>query len=132
MESEDGSINLKLVCFLALSICVGFTLNLLACILWHNWLPIIVVITYVLAPLPNFIFGRCQTDAFEQTSTWKDLGFFLTGALVVSGFALPAVLAHSHIIANNALIMAIAGGVIVYGTLLFYIHKFHPEEQNSF
>jgi len=127
---EDGSINVKIIIPLAALICVGVVLNLLACILWHNWLPIIVVITYFLAPLPNFLFGRCTTDAFDNSSSFKDMGYFLTGALVVSGFALPAVLAHAEIIAIPALAMSIAGGIIVYATLLFYIRRFHPEEQN--
>ncbi|PRP74814.1 hypothetical protein PROFUN_00685 [Planoprotostelium fungivorum] len=125
-----GFLMTKIVLVLATSTMIGVVLNLLACILWHNWLPIIVVITYFLAPLPNFIFGRCTVDTFDNTSSYKDMGYFLTGALVISGFALPAVLAHAQIIEIAPLAMSIVGGLIVYATILYYIRRFHPEEQH--
>jgi hypothetical protein len=45
-----------------------------------------------------------------------DLGHFLTAMTVVTGFALPLVLAHAEVIQPAASYMSIAGGVLVYGT----------------
>lgn len=39
-------------------------------------------------------------DLWTNHSSFKDMGYFLTGALVVSGFALPAVLAHAEIVSS--------------------------------
>jgi hypothetical protein len=36
----------------------GFLLVILSCALFSNWLPLLVVATYVLAPLPNAICSR--------------------------------------------------------------------------
>lgn len=42
----------------------------------------------------------------------------MTAIFVVSGLAIPAVLAHVRIIQLGALFMSIAGGIVVYGTIL--------------
>lgn len=56
------------------------------------------------------------------------MGYFLTGIFVVSGFALPAVLAHVGSLKYEAMGLSIAGGLIVYGTILGYLHKFYIKE----
>ena len=53
--------------------------------------------TFVLAPLPNAVFSRCGGDDFSAEydgSGPVDLGRFITASVVVTGFALPLVLAH--------------------------------------
>ena len=69
-------------------------------------------LTFVLAPLPNALFSHCGTDDIStyENSTPVDLGRFITSMVVVTGFALPIVLAHSEIINTKACVMAIAGG----------------------
>ncbi len=67
---------------------IGFLLVILSSALKHNYLPLLVVATYVLAPLPNFICGRCsnQDDFMEsEGSAVVDFGRFCTGFLVVMG-----------------------------------------------
>lgn len=70
-------------------------------------------LTFVLAPLPNALFSHCGGDDFAsdyEGSGPVDLGRFLTSVIVVTGFALPIVLAHSEIIHPAACIMSIVGG----------------------
>ena len=61
---------------------------ILSAALWHNYLTLLVVATYILAPLPNFICGRCSNpDDFMESSgnAVIDFGRFGTGFLVVMG-----------------------------------------------
>jgi len=130
--SDSNGPNLKVIIALAGAIAVGLVLNILACVLYNNnFLPIFVVIAYFFAPMPNIIFGRCA-DSMDVHSRWKDLGYFITGILIVSGFALPAVFAHSLLITWQAFGFAVGGGVIVYVTLLVYLHVFHKRKSDDF
>jgi hypothetical protein len=92
------------------------------------------VITYFLAALPNAIcnYFAAPDDPFSSGERGsKDTGYFLTGALVVSGFGILAVLRHAGKIETAAMILAIFGGLIVYGTILLYIHFFHSRKDEG-
>jgi len=97
-----------------------------------------VVVAYFFAPLPNLLCGRCVEgeELFSSVDrNYADTGYFLTGVLVVSGFGVPAVLAHSGMMQPPALVLAILGGLIVYGSILLYLHFFHrqmSEDEPSF
>jgi hypothetical protein len=67
---------------------IGFLLVILSAALFKNYLTLLVVATYVIAPLPNWICGRASNpDDFMESSGSGviDLGRFLTGFLVVMG-----------------------------------------------
>ena len=104
--------------------------------------------TFVLAPLPNAVFPHCcgadeYATSFEEGSGPVDFGRFITALIVVTGFALPIVLAHSEIINPKACAMSIIGGgyvppfrmhhssllftSLVYGTILAYAAAFKQE-----
>ncbi|KAJ1916627.1 Vacuolar protein sorting-associated protein 55 [Mycoemilia scoparia] len=59
----------------------------------------LVALIYLMAPLPNMIFGRYTTNdpLADVSSSISDVGRFLTAMLVVSGFGLPIVLAHAGV-----------------------------------
>lgn len=79
---------LKTIIALSFVLAVGFLLVILSCALWKVYYPLLVVATYVLAPLPNWICGRCSNpDDFVESSgnAVLDLGMFCTGFLVVMG-----------------------------------------------
>ena len=66
-----------------------------------------------MAPLPNALFSHCGADDFaadDGGSGPLDLGRFITAMIVVTGFSLPLVLAHSEIIKPGASFMSIIGG----------------------
>ena len=82
---------------------------------------------FVLAPAPNAIFSRCSgVDDFsaDYSSGALDFGYFLTSLFVVTGVALPLVLAHSGILHQTAAYMAIGGGGLVYFTIITYSRFF--------
>lgn len=120
---------LKTVILLSFVLAVGFLLIILSCALFANWLPLLVALTFVLAPLPNALFSHCHSDDFssEDSSGAIDLGRFITSVVVVTGFALPIVLAHSGVIHGTACVMSIVGGGLVYGTILAYTAVFRQE-----
>ncbi|KAK4229889.1 putative vacuolar protein sorting-associated protein [Podospora fimiseda] len=122
---------LKTIIALSFVLAVGFLLVILSCALWKVYYPLLVVATYVLAPLPNWICGHCANpDDFVESSgaAILDLGRFCTGFLVVMGVALPVLLAHSGIIAYPAMIMCIIGGLLIYGTIISFATFFQEEQ----
>jgi hypothetical protein len=79
---------LKTIIALSFVLAVGFLLVILSCALWHSYYPLLVVATYVLAPVPNWICSHCANpDDFVESSgaAVLDLGRFCTGFLVVMG-----------------------------------------------
>ncbi|KAF9162469.1 Vacuolar protein sorting-associated protein 55 [Actinomortierella ambigua] len=89
------------------------------------------VATFILAPLPNAIFGRCagQDDLMsDYHSGFADAGYFLTGLMITTGVCLPIVLAHAGVIYPAAMFMSVAGGVLIYGTIVSYGRAFQVEE----
>jgi hypothetical protein len=77
---------------------VGFLLVILSCALWNKYYPLLVVATYVLAPIPNWVCGRCANpDDFASEGGGNaiiDFGKFVTGFLVTMGIgeSLPSLL----------------------------------------
>ncbi|KAJ0161985.1 Vacuolar protein sorting-associated protein 55 [Colletotrichum tanaceti] len=123
---------LKTIIALSFVLAVGFLLVILSCALWKVYYPLLVVATYVLAPIPNWICSRCANpDDFVEGSgaAVLDLGRFCTGFLVVMGIALPVVLAHSNLIQIEAMVMSIIGGFLIYGTIISFGMFFQEEQE---
>jgi len=127
MDDESSVPPVKMLMFLALSFSIGLLCDILACVIWQKWFLFIVVISYIFAPLPNLIFGRCGRDPLDASGrNFKSMGFFLTGFLLVTGFAIPSLIVHADSDPKyGALVLSLAGGLIIYGSLIAYIHFFH-------
>ncbi|KAM0285177.1 hypothetical protein ACHAQH_001606 [Verticillium albo-atrum] len=123
---------LKTIIALSFVLAVGFLLVILSCALYNVYYPLLVVATYVLAPVPNWICSRCANpDDFVESSGGAilDLGRFCTAFLVVMGIALPFVLAHAALIQTGALIMSVTGGLLIYGTIISFGMFFQEEQE---
>ncbi|KAK3905419.1 vacuolar protein sorting 55 [Staphylotrichum tortipilum] len=123
---------LKTIIALSFVLAVGFLLVILSCALWHSYYPLLVVATYVMAPVPNWICSHCANpDDFVESSGGAvlDLGRFCTGFLVVMGIALPVLLAHSNLISIPAMIMSVIGGLLIYGTIISFAMFFQEEQE---
>jgi len=123
---------LKTIIALSFVLAIGFLLVILSAALFHNFLTLLVVATYVIAPLPNWICGRCANpDDFMESAgnAVVDFGRFCTGFLVVMGVALPVLLAHCALINVPAMVMSIVGGLLIYGTIISFT-RFFKEEQD--
>ncbi|EON61663.1 hypothetical protein W97_00879 [Coniosporium apollinis CBS 100218] len=123
---------LKTIIALSFVLAIGFLLVILSSALWKNYLPLLVVATYVVAPLPNWICGRAANpdDLFESSGSGViDFGRFLTGFLVVMGIALPVIFAHCAFIVPTAAVMSIIGGLLIYGTIISFTMFFQEQEE---
>jgi len=123
---------LKTIIALSFVLAIGFLLVILSAALWKNYLTLLVVLTYVLAPVPNWLCGRAAThdDFMDGGGTGVvDLGRFMTGFFVVMGIALPAMFAHCDLITPAAMVMSIIGGLLIYGTIMSFT-MFFTEEQD--
>ncbi|KAI1805403.1 vacuolar protein sorting 55 [Daldinia bambusicola] len=123
---------LKTIIALSFVLAIGFLLVILSCALYTVYYPLLVVATYVLAPVPNWIAVRCANpdDFVESTGNGVlDLGRFCTGFFVVMGIALPALLAHSALIGIPAMVMSIIGGLLIYGTIISFGMFFQEEQE---
>ncbi|KAL9101917.1 MAG: hypothetical protein Q9163_002883 [Psora crenata] len=122
---------LKTIIALSFVLAIGFLLVILSSALFQSYLTLLVVATYVIAPLPNWICGKCANpdDFMESTgSAAVDFGRFCTGFLVVMGVALPALLAHCGLVQVPAMVMSIIGGLLIYGTIISFTMFFQEEQ----
>ncbi|KAK9843437.1 hypothetical protein WJX81_002586 [Elliptochloris bilobata] len=104
---------------LALSFSIGVLLQLLGCILWHNWWPMLTALFYVLVPMPYLFFGASSSSAYGTSnlaSGWIDAGKFLTGFSAVGSVAIPAILFHAQKITGGALAMELGAVAVLGGT----------------
>lgn len=79
---------LKTIIALSFVLALGFLLVILSCALHDSYLPLLVVATYVVAPIPNWICGRCANpDDFVESAgaAIVDVGRFFTGFFVMMG-----------------------------------------------
>ncbi|KAF7845850.1 hypothetical protein BT93_L0357 [Corymbia citriodora subsp. variegata] len=123
---------LKTIIVLSFILAIGFLLVILSAALFKNYLTLLVVATYVIAPIPNWICGKAQgQDDFMDSgsSSVVELGRFITGFLVVMGIALPVVLAHCDQIVIPAMAMSIVGGLLIYGTIISFTLFFREQEE---
>jgi len=83
---------------------IGFLLVILSSALWKNYLPLLVVGTYIIAPIPNWLCGRAANqDDFMESSGGAvvDFGRFMTGFLVVMGIGMFRAQQLYHFIATT-------------------------------
>lgn len=114
----------------------GLLLQLLGCVLYRNWWPMLTGVMYVLVPMPYLFFGGGGGgDAYGYggsavASGWLDAGKFLTGFSAVGSVAIPAVLAHAGVITAGALVLELAA-VLVLG-LTFVVYDYHATRDSSY
>lgn len=53
---------------LAFSFSLGVLLQVLGCLLWHNWWPMLTAFMYVLVPMPMLFFGGMDSGAYGGSS----------------------------------------------------------------
>ncbi|KAH3663983.1 hypothetical protein OGAPHI_004697 [Ogataea philodendri] len=120
--------------FLSILIAIGFLNIILSCALFDNWLPLIDVGIFLIAPLPNAL-AQSLSSAYEADflsdsnpeAAVKEFLEYLTGFLVISGLIFPVVLFHNHLISHWSLVLSISGGFIIYLSIVLFIVGFKEE-----
>jgi len=118
----------------ALALASGVTLVLVSCLVWMEWWPSLVVVAFLLAPLPNLFFSQCGQDEFslsEKSRIWQDVGHFLTGFILAGGLGIPIVLTHVGEINTTQFFLSLGGGAIIYAAVISYIYFFHNSEEEE-
>eukprot|EP01023_Acetabularia_acetabulum_P010094 TRINITY_DN1459_c0_g2_i1.p5 TRINITY_DN1459_c0_g2~~TRINITY_DN1459_c0_g2_i1.p5 ORF type:complete len:133 (-),score=22.96 TRINITY_DN1459_c0_g2_i1:373-771(-) len=116
----------KVILLLAALFITGAVLQLLGCVIFDSWWPMLnALVLYVLVPMPYLFFGGGGGDGYSIYSTdlesgWVDAGKFLTGFSAVASIAIPAILYHSGKIVVGALVMEIIASIILGATALVY------------
>lgn len=112
----------RVILVLALMFSTGLLLQILGCVLWKNWWPMLTGLMYVLVPMPYLFFGSTGSDYGygSLASGWIDAGKFLTGFSAVGSIAIPAILAHAKVITSGALIMELAAVFVLGATIITY------------
>eukprot|EP00048_Salpingoeca_helianthica_P006092 m.94806 g.94806 ORF g.94806 m.94806 type:complete len:133 (-) comp13875_c0_seq1:46-444(-) len=112
------------LCSLAFLATGGILMLILACALpqYNDWRPLSLLAVYVLVPLPFMFARRASVTAFSSSTEGVgfDIAFFVTSALVVSGYALPLILYHSAKIVLGACLLSMGGTSLIFLTILLY------------
>ncbi|KAM0043729.1 hypothetical protein Hdeb2414_s0010g00344661 [Helianthus debilis subsp. tardiflorus] len=95
---------------LAILVSGGIVLQILACVLYNNWWPMLTALTYLVLPVPLILFAGSDTSIYfnESESSWVDATKFLTGASAVGSIAIPIVLKHAGVITWGAFAMELS------------------------
>ncbi|MFS7962484.1 hypothetical protein Hanom_Chr08g00727171 [Helianthus anomalus] len=95
---------------LAILVSGGIVLQILACVLYNNWWPMLTALTYLVLPVPLILFAGSDTSIYfnESESSWVDATKFLTGASAVGSIAIPIILKHAGVITWGAFAMELS------------------------
>ena len=125
------------IIFLSLILSTGILATILSCAVFGNWLPLFSSLAYLLAPLPNLIFGSLagNNDSIfgNENTGLVEIGYFMTSFLLVFGAGIPLILLHSGKIVFASALLSIIGGALVYVTIVGYLFYFSNQtDQNGF
>ncbi|NP_001187741.1 leptin receptor gene-related protein [Ictalurus punctatus] len=117
---------IKALVSLSFSGALGLTFLFLGCALeqFGVYWPLLVVIFYVISPLPYFISTRLGDDTDSSSNTCRELSHFLTTGIVISAFGLPIVLARVELIKWGACGLVMAGNGVIFITILGFFLVF--------
>lgn len=124
--------SMKALVTLAFTGSIGMTFVILACALpaVKVWWPMIVVLFYLLAPIPTLIARRQQERFGNAQQSCMDLAIFITMGLVVSSFALPMIMARTKepTIELSACYLTLIGNTVIYFTYIgFFLTLFQDD-----
>jgi hypothetical protein len=124
---------LKILLGVAVLAAIGVLLNVLACVFWDNFIVLLCLVFYFVAPIPHLLCGRLASDDFGSgDDPWDTRSSFFTAAMTVSGFAFPAILAHAGVITVGAMALSMGGSLLIYATIIIYLHVFHKKDNDDF
>lgn len=91
---------------------------------WYYVIP--AVINTILLVLINMVsvadlYGGQQMSVFKN---WRDFGYFLSGAFILAGFAVPIYLHHVYVIPLSAALLTIGGGTSIICAVLIFMRFF--------
>lgn len=67
------------------------------------------------------LYGGPQKSVFQN---WRDFGYFLAGAFLIAGFAVPIYLHHTYVIPLISALLTIGGGTSIICSVLIFMRFF--------
>ncbi|EPX71344.1 vacuolar sorting protein Vps55 [Schizosaccharomyces octosporus yFS286] len=124
--------DLKKIIGLSSVLAIGFMLVILSGALYRNWFPLLIVIPFLLAPLPQLLTERYSSShdfLQEEDRNLLDFGRFVFGAIISTGFALPIVFINVSLTNIPASVMSCIGGFIIFMVITIYSQAFAAHEE---
>ncbi|KAK1408072.1 hypothetical protein QVD17_39704 [Tagetes erecta] len=108
---------------LAILVSGGIVLQILACVLYNNWWPMLTALMYLILPMPLILFAGSDTSVYitESENGWVDATKFLTGASAVGSIAIPIILKHAGVITWGAFAMELSSLFVFVTAMLCFI-----------
>ncbi|KAK9075700.1 hypothetical protein SSX86_004029 [Deinandra increscens subsp. villosa] len=108
---------------LAILVSGGIVFQILACVLYNNWWPMLTALMYLIIPIPLILFAGSDTNIYftESESSWVDATKFLTGASAVGSIAIPIILKHAGVITWGAFAMELSSLFVFVTAMLCFI-----------
>ncbi|KAL3650670.1 hypothetical protein CASFOL_007073 [Castilleja foliolosa] len=108
---------------LAILVSGGIVLQILACVLYNNWWPMLTVLMYLFLPMPLIFFAGSDTSSLysDSSSGWVNATKFLIGASSVGSIAIPVILKHADVIGWGALAMELSSYFIFVMAILCFL-----------
>lgn len=60
---------------------------------------------------------------------WGDLGWYLTGMFLMSGFSMPLLMFHNYIVPIDVALLSIGGSALMISGVLIFLRLFYKQEQ---
>eukprot|EP00897_Mesotaenium_endlicherianum_P000103 jgi/Mesen1/10093/ME000074S09435 len=108
---------------LAFLFSIGILLQILACVLYNNWWPMLTGLMYVMVPMPCLFFGGDSSMDFYSMggeNDWEDAAKFLTGFSAVGSIGIPAILHHAQLIHTGAMVITFASFAVLGITVMLF------------
>jgi hypothetical protein len=108
---------------LAFLFSVGFLLQILGCVLYNNWWPMLTGLMYIMLPMPCLFFGGDSSGFINsEGGDWGDAAKFLTGFSSVGSIAIPAILRHANLITAGAMWIEFTAFFVLLATVAIFQH----------
>jgi len=105
----------------------GIILNLVSCVSYNNWWPLLTIFINLLAITAPTLCGGCnqQDESFysdqEGQVTLASLSWVMLGAFVIAGYAIPIELFRAKIITQTGVLLTLSGGTVILAAVLIFV-----------
>jgi len=128
---------LILIFFNSVFLATGIMLNLISCIQFNNWWPLLTILINLMAITFPTLCGGCSfydDDLFAEQDgqiTLASLSWMFLGIFIVIGYAVPVELYRSHSISQTGVFLTLAGGTIILAAVLLFVRLIYFKKDEA-
>merc|ERR1711988_360941 len=116
----DMGMNFVSIGLIACAATLGLFLHVFSCVVDNNWLPLLILLVYLVMPAPYFLasFFKSDGSSFGSSANNANEWGIFGSAFVGSGLiGIPAVMLHMDVITGSAFGLCVSGVAVIMGTL---------------